>query len=836
LHGMNVGSFGYSTQAGFTRVDQEAKLKTFNQWILCTYPLAGAAAGAEDTCRVSAGANEWQGTGPGTASDVIKAWYGGNGMPMTTFSDNPPYVPSGWSGNPSLYTDVVAPFCRTCHIVRGTANQSDIDFTTLTKFQGYADRIKAHVFDRGTMPLALIVYDDFWNSGAPTQLANFINPSLATLTPPQTATDSSGAALRPGRPIANPGPDRMVRTSVPAILTGENSLFASSWRWDLISGSGTIGDPSAMITSFTASSAGVATVRLTVRNGSVSDSKLVTITADNTFPDPSTLRFANVKDVLENVVHKGSVKCIACHVTPLVTPTPPILYNVFDRNGSGGPTDATDDAWFLKELSGRVNLTEIDASPLLRKPSGNHHSGNDPLDLNTAAGLRNYSILYNWILGGMLPGGLIANAGADSTDNLIFAGTPAGSTVALDGSASVGATTYAWSIVSATPAVHPNGTAAAATPASITQADPALPGATLNVFDIGTYVVRLTISNGTDPAQSGDRTITVTETAATAVASPSGTQALTFAGSPSPTATLNLTSATTGSPLSFSWIYFPSGLTTGPCGTINSPTSANSTVTVPSSAINTTCSFRVLASNVSTTGVGTTMITITAAPGQSPGNLNFTFPASSIGFTINGNLANGTTTLINSVATNTIMLTGSATGLAPLNFSWSLLSGAGTAGCSIASPGPSTLTTVQLTVTKAGTCSVTMTVSNAIPPSASTTKTVTVTSSVVFSTVASILTNAGCTGCHGSAGPQTPSWVNDAGLFGRLTGTAGVVNSTNPRVNSLLLICPSAGCSAVNTLTNTTQAMGGNQPGFGTGGFGNYDSVLTWITNGATNP
>jgi len=56
------------------------------------------------------------------------------------------------------------------------------------------------------------------------------------------------------------------------------------------------------------------------------------------------------------------------------------------------PTDATDDAWFLKDLGGRVNLTEIDASPLLRKPSGNHHSGNDPLDLNTAAGLRNYSI------------------------------------------------------------------------------------------------------------------------------------------------------------------------------------------------------------------------------------------------------------------------------------------------------------------------------------------------------------------------------------------------------------------------------------------------------------
>ena len=80
-------------------------------------------------------------------------------------------------------------------------------------------------------------------------------------------------------------------------------------------------------------------------------------------------------------------------------PTPPIFYNSFDRDGVGGSTaNTTDDDWFLKALKGRVNLTEIEASPLLRKPSGNHHSGNDPLDLATTAGLRNYSIFYNWIL------------------------------------------------------------------------------------------------------------------------------------------------------------------------------------------------------------------------------------------------------------------------------------------------------------------------------------------------------------------------------------------------------------------------------------------------------
>jgi len=84
---------------------------------------------------------------------MIKSWYG---VGMTgTFQDN--YLPTGWSAIPACTQTSVAPFCRTCHMLRGTVNQSDIDFTTLAKFQGYADRIKAHVFDRGTMPLALIV-------------------------------------------------------------------------------------------------------------------------------------------------------------------------------------------------------------------------------------------------------------------------------------------------------------------------------------------------------------------------------------------------------------------------------------------------------------------------------------------------------------------------------------------------------------------------------------------------------------------------------------------------------------------------------------------------------
>jgi mono/diheme cytochrome c family protein len=845
LHGMNVDSFGFSPDIlAFSKTAQQDVLKDFNQWILCTYPSATVATVTSTgpsnwgTCtRPTADLDEWQ----GTAAEMIQSWYsplGSTTMTNATFADI--YVPTGWqaaaagAAGQDLYTNVVVPYCRTCHILRGTNNQSDIDFMTFAKFMSYADRIKAHVFDRGTMPLALIVYNDFWGSNAPTQLANTINPALTALNPPQTAIDSSGAALRPGRPIANPGPNRMVKTATPSTLTGENSLFASSFRWEVAGGTASIADPNAMITSVTVPSVGAAQIRLTVSSGALSDSKTITITADDTFPDPATLKFAQVKDVLQNVVHQtsqpASVKCVLCHVTPLVTPTPPIIYSNFDRDGSGGAPDSTDDDWFLKALAGRVNLTEIDASPLLRKPAGNHHNGADPFNLTTGvAGLRNYSIVYHWIVGGMRPGGLIANAGANSTNNVAFTGSPLGATVALDGSGSVGATGYAWSITSATPAAHPNGTAAAATPPSITGATSQ--AATLNVFDIGTYVVRLTVSNGTDPVVFAERTITVTESAVTGTAAlPSGTQTLTFAGNPA-TAIVNLsTSSTTGSPQTFSWVYFPTGLTTGGCGTITSNTLAAATLTVPVADVNTTCSIRVFASNLSTTGVATTSITIAANATQSPNTLSFTVPAVSIGFTIQGSLANATATIINGNLTNTISMTGSAQGLAPLSFSWSVPV-SGTAGCSIF--GSSTLTTVSIVISKAGTCSVTMTVTNAIS-SASLTKTVTATSSVVFSTVAGILTSAGCSGCHVGAG-QTPSWVNDAGLFGRITGTAGVVNTVTPR-NSLFLVCPSAGCSATNTNTNTVQTMGGGQPGFATGNFANYDSFLTWITNGATNP
>ena len=405
LQGLDVDAFEFSGRTGWRRGDQEAALKDFNKWVLCTYPLPAASALPEDQCRVAAGPNDYQ----GAAAEMLKAWYGGPGMPNAVLADD--YVPAGWNANTTLYKQIVAPYCRSCHAVRGTGNQSDIDFMTLDKFRSYADRIKINVFDRGNMPLALIVHADFWDSPAPASLAAYVDSLLGA----HTATTANGAPLRPGRPIADPGPNRMVRTNADATLSASNSLFATSYRWSIVAtpphGIAEITNPMARIATFRARVAGRYTVRLTVSDGSRSDSRAAAITADDDFPDPSAIRYADVKNVLRNV--SG---CVACHKTagsPQPANTPPIWYTDFDRNGDAA-TDAIDDRWLFKELVGRVNLTDVSASPLLRKPSGDHHKGGKLFDLTTRAGLAQYSIVYSWILTGAQADGKRVRA-----DNLV---------------------------------------------------------------------------------------------------------------------------------------------------------------------------------------------------------------------------------------------------------------------------------------------------------------------------------------------------------------------------------------------------------------------------------
>lgn len=394
LHPFEADVFDFSTRAGFTRPEQEAAIKEINKIILCTYPLTGTSTAPEDQCRRPAISGEWE----APAATLIKQAYGGDGLPSATFRDE--YVPQSWvvNGQSTLYREVIAPHCRTCHAMRGTGAQSDIDFTTYEKFRDYADRVKVHVFDRGNMPLAKIVYDAFWSSPTrPKLLANWLESRGFTI-----VKDAAGNPVPPGRPVADPGPGRVVAPGATR-LSASNSLFTASYAWTLVSGGNgaTIAEATTATPTFTATVPGTYVLQLVTGNGAQrSEPVTLTIVVSDSLPvAPSAVRFADIKSVMQT-----NNRCTQCHRPDGDEPRPPLWYSNEDRNGDA-LVNATDDAWFHAEVRSRINFTEIGASPLLRKPSGNHHGGRlvAGFDASKPPGdpaRANYDLFLNWILNG----------------------------------------------------------------------------------------------------------------------------------------------------------------------------------------------------------------------------------------------------------------------------------------------------------------------------------------------------------------------------------------------------------------------------------------------------
>jgi hypothetical protein len=279
---------------------------------------------------------------------------------------------------------------------------------TGTYFYGYADRIKAHVIDRGNMPLAKIVFERLWGTGEADTLATFLATAQS-----QPVRDSGGVVLKPGRPVAVPGPDRT--TTSPATLSAAGSLYATSYSWSKVSGTATLTNPTSVTPTLTGAN-GTNVLRLVVSDGTTQSASVdVTVILDSTLsPAPSAIRFSHIKAVLQDNV----ANCMNyCHYAG---GGPPVLYTNYDRNGDT-LTNADDDPWFYAELRGRINFTDIAASPLLRKPSGHHHGGGNvffPTVTNTACQASptapsclpyatngeylaaKYNMFINWILNG----------------------------------------------------------------------------------------------------------------------------------------------------------------------------------------------------------------------------------------------------------------------------------------------------------------------------------------------------------------------------------------------------------------------------------------------------
>ncbi len=392
MHPIEVSALDFSATPGVTRAAQEAAMKLMNQMILCTYPIPAATAFPEDACRPLANANEWQGT---PAADQLKASYGGDGLPNAVYSDT--FVPPSWAaaGQSSLYLNVVAPACRACHALRGTSRQSDIDFETYSGWQTYADRIKVHVFDRGNMPLARIIFQKFHGSSMSGALATYLQGQ---------GFSTSGAI--PGGPIADTGPDRVVRQGA-VTLSASMSLYATSYQWSIISGpaGATLTNATSVQPTFTSIADGAYVVQLVASSGTTASAPVQQrIVVNNALtPAPTAIRFSDIKNVLQSATAPAAgCSSGGCHGP---APQAPLRYDNYDRDNNGTSGDATDDLWFYTEVRGRINFTDVSGSSLLRKPSGNHHNGLLRPGFDTtlapgAAGRVHYDMFVNWIANG----------------------------------------------------------------------------------------------------------------------------------------------------------------------------------------------------------------------------------------------------------------------------------------------------------------------------------------------------------------------------------------------------------------------------------------------------
>ena len=407
LHAFEPASFDFSTLSGYTRAALEGKIKTINTMVLCSHNLPNGTATptgfAEDTCRRVANPNEYQ----GAAAAHLKNIYGGDGLPNATSETTDSYVPTSWTnaGQVDLYKKTVTQACRVCHGIRGTGNQSDINFEDFTAFEGYAGRIKAHVIDRGNMPLAKLVYDKYWSTPD-------IYNTMATYLVNKGYSEGN---LKPGRAVADPGPDRVVKTLTPT-LSASMSLFSTNYSWSITSvqagQTASLSSTTASNPTLTVSGAGTYSVQLVTANAtSTSSAKTLTIKVNPALGwDPAALRFdPDIRTILQQtlVQNPAGGNCISCHVsgqnvssTPAV---PPIFYDDFDRSGTGNA--ATNLHWLYTEVRGRINFTDVVASPLLRKPSGNHHNGGQRNGFITTAPLgdltrQDYDKVLAWILNG----------------------------------------------------------------------------------------------------------------------------------------------------------------------------------------------------------------------------------------------------------------------------------------------------------------------------------------------------------------------------------------------------------------------------------------------------
>ncbi|MBL6750623.1 MAG: hypothetical protein ISP90_08875 [Nevskia sp.] len=385
LQPLDLGIFEFSSRAGFTQPEEEAALKLLNQAAYDSYApnLGPPPAGTPKPAR-------WDST---QARALLESFYGGSGLPATQFQAGTP--PAGWTPDPAsptappagadhLYNDIEGAYCRSCHLLRGTDAQSDIDFSTYDKFIGYAADIQSQVYDKGNMPLALLQTDLFYASPATAQ-------ELASYLPGFSDFGSQGTVNIPGRPVAVAPPPYTGPS--PVALSAGASVFATQYQWSILSSppgsTASFDDPGSVRPSFSASQDGQYVLQLIVAGtGGQSQPVTASVTIDSTLPKaPADLTFdADIKPVLQQ-------NCAGCHSATTHFPFIPRVWYTDPAPGENRN--------LYQDVRARVNLVDPQQSLLLTRPAGQHHggrtrSGFDP----TAAQHAGYDLFLAWIAAG----------------------------------------------------------------------------------------------------------------------------------------------------------------------------------------------------------------------------------------------------------------------------------------------------------------------------------------------------------------------------------------------------------------------------------------------------
>lgn len=415
LQALEVDTFDFPDSGPFTRARQEEKLRKINESVYDSYT---------DPARMGdyGESGEWD---PSFVVDLLDGWYGGD-ISVAGAKFDQSYVPPGWepdpaTGNPpvgadDLFREVISPRCVVCHGKRGSLSlQSDINFSTYQKFIDHADQLEELIFDEGLMPAARVEFEAMWQGGQSDDEAAMIGSFL----PDFSHGNADGSIDRPGAAHADAGPDRTV-SGLPATLSAEDSFYASTYEWTLVSapaGAQLKGANTARATLAGTGGDDDYVVQLTVTDGTGNrESDSVTITVDSTMmitglgnvPAPRDLRFetsgaVTVSDILQNGA--GGQACTNCHAPEASAASPrpgiPMWWTAGTDQTPAGATTTTP-ALYDRAMA-RVNLRDPNTSLILRKPSGNHHNGALITGFDTdgaAADHLAYDMFYTWIVEG----------------------------------------------------------------------------------------------------------------------------------------------------------------------------------------------------------------------------------------------------------------------------------------------------------------------------------------------------------------------------------------------------------------------------------------------------